>query len=454
MLLPWQHQAAHQPQQIALRDHSQGECFSWLQLQQLIDHKVDFLQNLPLKTGAALALSGKNSLDLLCFYLAALQLKLPVLCLNPAFTADKIQALCQANHISYWIDCQRDFALQYWQYADFPAQAWTLTLTSGSTGAPKAVVHHIQQHLANAKAVCELMDFQAGDCWLLSLPLYHVSGQGIVWRWLLQGAELALPSEDFYPNLLEATHASLVPTQAQRLLQYLAEQPQTAVKTRAILLGGAQIPAKICAKCTALGIKTYSGYGMTEMASTVFAKQNQGESGVGMPLADREFQIVEQELWLRGAGLALGYWQGKKLQPLINEQGWLQTKDKAHWDGKQLQLLGRLDNMFISGGENIQPEEIEALIQQYENVKQVFVLPQPDQEFGQRPVAFISFITEFNPQQVAELKAWLADKIEKFKQPVAYFALDFAEFSQGAIKISRATLQAKLSQLSTDSRTT
>ena len=66
----------------------------------------------------------------------------------------------------------------------------TLTLTSGSSGSPKAVVHSIKNHLANAEGVCELLNFKQGDSWLLSLPLFHVSGQGIVWRWLSQGATL------------------------------------------------------------------------------------------------------------------------------------------------------------------------------------------------------------------------------------------------------------------------
>lgn len=69
-------------------------------------------------------------------------------------------------------------------------RAATLTLTSGSTGSPKAVVHSISAHLYSAEGVCELMQFEKSHSWLLSLPLFHVSGQGIIWRWLLKGATL------------------------------------------------------------------------------------------------------------------------------------------------------------------------------------------------------------------------------------------------------------------------
>jgi O-succinylbenzoic acid--CoA ligase len=64
----------------------------------------------------------------------------------------------------------------------------SMTLTSGSTGLPKAAVHSASAHLASAAGVLALMPFAAEDDWLLSLPLFHVSGQGIIWRWLLAGA--------------------------------------------------------------------------------------------------------------------------------------------------------------------------------------------------------------------------------------------------------------------------
>ena len=76
-----------------------------------------------------------------------------------------------------------------------------MTLTSGSTGLPKAVVHNVSAHLANAEGVCALMNFGKDQSWLLSLPLYHVSGQGIVWRWLYAGATLVYRKRIFI-NLL------------------------------------------------------------------------------------------------------------------------------------------------------------------------------------------------------------------------------------------------------------
>ena len=289
-------------------------------------------------------------------------------------------------------------------------KAATMTLTSGSTGLPKAVVHNIFAHLANAEGVCALMNFGKDQSWLLSLPLYHVSGQGIVWRWLYAGATLVLPKEDFYQSIGYVSHVSLVPTQLQRWFDYLTEYPQP-IQTQAVLLGGTQIPVKLTQMLSELDIRSYSGYGMTEMASTVFAKQSDGKIGVGQPLLGREFKLMNEEVWLKGAGLAMGYWRDGRIDPLTNHEGWFQTKDKGQWLDDELVIQGRLDNMFISGGENIQPEEIEKVIAQSDLVKQIFVLPKHDEEFGHRPVAIVEFHTSFNESAVESLNVFFTRAI-------------------------------------------
>ena len=106
-----------------------------------------------------------------------------------------------------------------------------------------------------------------------------------------------------------------MPTQLQRWFDYLIEHPQST-QTQAVLLGGTQIPVKLTQALNELGIRSYSGYGMTEMASTVFAKQSDGKVGVGQPLLGREFKLVNEEVWLKGAGLAMGYWREGHIVPL------------------------------------------------------------------------------------------------------------------------------------------
>ncbi|MDO4430753.1 MAG: o-succinylbenzoate--CoA ligase [Lonepinella koalarum] len=449
-MFPWQqHANSHRQFETALQDFSQGVAFDWRTLSEKIDEAAIWLKQNQVVIGVGVALEGKNSFALLCYYLAALQLNARVLLLNPEFSQEKKDKLLRHNQVSLLVKFEQNqphFSLlkDGVVNTDF---ACTMTLTSGSSGFPKAVVHKVQAHLDNAQGVCELMQFQSIHSWLLSLPLYHVSGQGIVWRWLLQGAELQLPSEDFYASVLNATHVSLVPTQAQRLIDFLQKMPQSAVKLQRVLLGGAVIPVEITEKLTALGIQSYVGYGLTEMASTVCAKPANGEKGVGCPLHGREVDIRCEAVFLRGAGLALGYWKEGNIEPLTDKQGWFESKDRGMWQDNQLHILGRLDNMFISGGENIQPEEIEQLMLQFPLLEQVVVLPVDDPEFGQRPVAMVKFSGEasvnvLEKSKVEELRLFLRNKIEKFKQPIEYFPLQTEYLGQ--IKISRTELKKQL----------
>ena len=225
----------------------QGDAFTWHQLLKKTQQISTYLQHLGVKPQKGIALCGKNSLELVLFYLAAIQIGARVLMLNPMFPLEKRIALCQAYNADFFFTtvhaecvteqqkCGQIFkcfftfsdaikqAEKIDAFGDFPVnltQPATMTLTSGSTGLPKAVVHNVQAHLANAQGVCNLMQFGATDSWLLSLPLYHVSGQGIVWRWLTTGATLVLSGDDFYAAVNQVTHVSLVPTQVQSRLQY------------------------------------------------------------------------------------------------------------------------------------------------------------------------------------------------------------------------------------------
>ena len=445
---PWQAFAQNSAyaDQVALRN-SQGDPFTWAELAEKINQVEAFLLQQGVTAQSAVAFCGKNSEQILFLYLAVIQLGAKILGINPAFPQEKREELCHVYGVDF---CYQTEDIHYLatkalpeHNADF-TKAATMTLTSGSTGLPKAVVHNVSAHLSNAEGVCTLMNFGKDQLWLLSLPLYHVSGQGIVWRWLYAGATLVLPKEDFCLSIGEVSHVSLVPTQLQRWFDYLVEHPQP-IQTQAVLLGGTQIPVKLTQALSELGIRSYSGYGMTEMASTAFAKQSDGKIGVGQPLLGREFKLVNEEVWLKGAGLAMGYWRNGYVDPLTNAEGWFQTKDKGQWLDNELVIQGRLDNMFISGGENIQPEEIEKVIAQSDLVKQVFVLPKYDEEFGHRPVAIIEFHTSFNESAVESLNVFLQGLLERFKQPVAYYELP-QDLIQGAIKISRKALADWLSQ--------
>ncbi|CAI1725929.1 2-succinylbenzoate--CoA ligase [Serratia ficaria] len=444
---PWRHWAQRQPQATALIVGRQP--VSWLALRRQVDELAAHFQHQGVQAGSGVALCGNNSHPLLLAYLALLQCGARLLPLNPALPAAQLTALLPELAVAFAFSPDALPALPTCvipltspstepRRADPPSwdprRLATLTLTSGSSGMPKAAAHSYANHLASAAGVRQLMDFRRQDRWLLSLPLFHVSGQGIVWRWLSAGAALVV--RDRLPlaeALAGCTHASLVPTQLWRLLA----QPLAGLRLKAVLLGGATIPPDLTGQAEAAGIRCWCGYGLTELASTVCAKRADARPGVGLPLAGREIKLVDEEVWIRADSLALGYWRDGGLQPLADAQGWFRTRDRGVMAQGELRILGRLDNLFFSGGEGVQPEDIERLLLTHPQITQAFVVPVDDAEFGQRPVAVIDSAT---PLTLGALLAWSQGKLANFQRPAALFALP-DELKQGGIKISRRRLQ-------------
>ncbi|WP_261816900.1 o-succinylbenzoate--CoA ligase [Vibrio gallicus] len=316
----------------------------------------------------------------------------------------------------------------------------SLIFTSGSTGSPKAVAHTVHNHLASATGIQHQFSFDKQSCWLLSLPMYHVSGLAIVWRWLVSGCRLQL-KKDKGLDLDGVTHTSMVPTQLQRALD------SNAVGTlQKVLLGGAIIPHQLATQASQCGIETWAGYGLTEMASTVTAKRVNGLDSAGYILPKRDLKLIAQRIWVKGETLAVGYWQQGRLLPLATSNGWFDTKDLGLWCDNELAIIGRADNMFISGGENIHCEEIERVLLSHPLIEQAFIVPVSDKTFGHRPMAMVSCVTT-DSSDTEHLDACLKNELDqlcmqqlqRFKRPIGYGLIPKSLLSQG-IKVSRKQL--------------
>ncbi|MEQ5041749.1 o-succinylbenzoate--CoA ligase [Providencia manganoxydans] len=446
---PWQHWASQQPSAIALL--TDDSALTWLQLSEKITALAECFYQQGLRNSQTVILRGKNSPQLLLSQLAILRCGAKVLPLNPRQPELLLKDLLPHLDIDFVIDFD-DGLLNLFSYPElqfietnpsYPQQISylpcfdhvieqpaTLILTSGSTGLPKAALHSMHAHFDSANGVLQAMDYQMNDCWLLSLPLFHVSGQGILWRWLLRGAKLAVKSACLIESLQGVSHASLVPTQLWRLLEQTESRSLTL---KQVLLGGATIPTSLTDLAASKGIDCWSGYGMTEMASTVCAKRADGRKGVGQPLSGKQVRLVDNEIQIKSHSQALGYWFDGKIKPLNTLEGWLKTNDKGAYIDGEYQVLGRLDNLFISGGECVQPEDIEAVINSHPAVKQSFIIPIDDKEFGQRGVAVVD-VSE--TQILSEIADWLKDKLTPYQFPVHFYRLE-SQLKSSGIKVSR-----------------
>ncbi len=284
---------------------------------------------------------------------------------------------------------------------DAPA---TIIFTSGSTGRGKACQHTIGNHVFSAAGSNQNISLLPGESWLLSLPLYHVAGIAVLFRCLLSGAAIAIPTVErsLAENILrlEPTHLSLVATQLQQLVQQPALLPRLQ-GARAILLGGSAFPQPLITKALDFKLPIYKSYGSTEMASQI-TTTGPNEAGSrfhtsGKLLPYRDLTIKHDgEILVKGKTLFQGYLQDDQIFPIVDKDGWFHTGDLGRIDEQgYLTVLGRKDNMFISGGENIYPEEIERVLESYDGIEQAFVVPVENDTYGQRPVAFIKLKADY-----------------------------------------------------------
>ena len=440
---PWRHWRQLRGEAPAVRLND--VVLNWRQLCAEVDALAGGFRAQGVNEGEGVLLRAYNQPSALLAWLALLQCGARVLPLNPQLPPSLLAALLPSLDLRYALVLNGDpLALDFVPLAlqrtagDSPL-LWreerlaSMTLTSGSTGLPKAAVHSCRAHLASAEGVLAMIPLASDDDWLLSLPLFHVSGQGILWRWLLAGARLTVGERQPLEQALQGcTHASLVPTQLWRLLNSEAD-----VSLKAVLLGGAAIPVALTEQARARGIRCWCGYGLTEFASTVCGKEADGAPDVGQPLPGRALKIVEGEVWLRADSMAAGYWRDGGVLPLVNEQSWFATRDRGELREGKLTLLGRMDNLFFSGGESIQPEEVERVLLAHPQIQQAFIVPLDDAEFGQRPVAVVECDAQCD---VTALAVWAQDKLARFQQPVRWLALPDS-LKTGGIKISRRALR-------------
>ncbi len=323
----------------------------------------------------------------------------------------------------------------------------TIVFTSGSAGEAKAALHTFGNHYFSALGSNANIALAPGDRWLHSLPIYHVGGLSILFRCLLAGATVALPDPDVPLGKTiarsRATHVSLVSTQLLRLLR---EEASDLSGLKAILLGGGPIPTSLLEEALSRRLPIHTSYGLTEMASQVTATppgaSREALRTSGRPLPHRELSISGSgEILVKGETLFAGYVEGDAIDPASDTDGWFHTGDLGELDADgYLRVRGRKDNLFISGGENVQPEEIEEALCRIEGVEEAVVVPVPDTEFGARPVAFVR-TAGVEPEDLARA---LEPVLPRFRIPIAFHG--WPE-EAGGMKVDRAFFRERARRL-------
>ena len=279
-----------------------------------------------------------------------------------------------------------------------------IVFTSGSSGQARPIVHSLGNHAASADGAQARVAFGPGQRWLASLPLHHVGGLAILFRALRSGGAMALrrQNEDLEHAIVrtQPTHLSLVASQLTDLLHSKSRPLARALEAvQAILLGGGPVPASLIEAAELRRIPVHATWGMTETTAQVATAKAYDAQSVGAVLPGRRLRIVDEEIQVAGPTLALGRVQDSRLLPLCMSDGWFRSGDLGQLipaqDGEErLVIHGRRDRRFVSGGENISPEEIEEALLSLPGIRAAIVVDVPHERWGKRPVAFVSSQTD------------------------------------------------------------
>jgi O-succinylbenzoic acid--CoA ligase len=296
-----------------------------------------------------------------------------------------------------------------WPAIPFRQEASAI-FTSGSTGKPRGIVHTVGNYIYSALGTDEFIGLNTSDRWLLSLPLFHVGGALIWVRTLLSGSACILPDS---PHHLEAairqyrpTVISLVPAQLIRLIDN--DETITILQgMKTIMLGGAPSPAWLIDKSLDLKLPIMPTYGCTESCAQVTGvprgSSRQAYHSAGQVVPYRDLRFSENSLIeLGGKTLFKRYLHDLKSNPL-DQDGFFKTADSGAIDKDgNLVIHGRTDGVFISGGENISPPEIENFLLQQDGINTAMVVPVTHQEFGLTPWAFIETSLPFDEKSIRD----------------------------------------------------
>ena len=216
--------------------------------------------------------------------------------------------------------------------------------TSGSSGAPKEVALTAHAAQASAAASHQFLDAKAGQGWSLLLPTNHIAGVNVLVRAIELGSSITERNFDY---------TSIVPTQLFRAMNEAGDLLGELQNAQAVLVGGAAIDPDLLRRAKDSGINVITTYGMSEMSGGCVYN--------GQPLHGVEVEIREEgRIALRGPMQAHGY-LGSQL-PLADLDGWFLTNDAGHLDDGKLTVLGRIDDLIISGGEKISLSSIDAFL--------------------------------------------------------------------------------------------
>ena len=425
---------------IACVDLQTGERLSYAELDALAGRCAGHLERL-LEPGARVAILARNCIETLVLHFACIRARQILVPLNWRLAGAELQAQVRDATPSILV-YQDEFAAQAHEAAEGakldlvaiapfmasvesaqplipkprdPDAPVTLLYTSGTTGKPKGVIVTEANAWTTALNFSFANDVVPRDVLLCDMPMFHVAGLfGVARAALFMGATVLI-SDRFSPATtlarlsdpkLGITHVFAVPQMAASMIQDPAYASADLTRLKAVVIGGAPLPKVIVERLLADSITPVEGYGSSE-AGTIMAMPVDRETiarkagSCGVPAMMIDVRIVDSagrdvndgetgELWLKGPSVTPGYWNQPETNARAFSDGWFKTGDAAQRDADGFyRIVDRWKDMYISGGENVYPAEVEGVLAELDDIAEAAVIGVADNRWGETGCAFV-----------------------------------------------------------------
>ncbi|WOI36381.1 AMP-binding protein [Alteromonas sp. CI.11.F.A3] len=463
------YQAKFRPDSLAVHDLTFVRAWSFSEFNQLVGKFASYLLKRGIKRGDRVACISKNRAEVIALHFACARAKAIFVPLNwrlALFEIESLLADCEPT-IVFGDDKAAEIGIAFEPIGnliedtenlvvddalEFDNDAACLILySSGTTGQPKGAIHteaSLMETILNSTLLYEVDQHSA---FLNESPMFHIIGLISSVRPVLYNGGKLVISDGFIPErtldrlsdpILNITHYFCIPQMANSLRQVSSFDPSRLKNLKALLTGGAPHPEVQIRRWLNDGIAIVDGYGMSEAGSVLgmphkldLIDKNAGCVGINPPrisirLHDAQGKTIKVgelgEVQLKGPNLFIGYWGKETLfENSFTADGWFETGDIAVQNSLGCyRIVDRKKDMFISGGENVYPAEVEAIALKHPHVLECAMIGVPDEKWGEVGCLFIVCQTNINALDHDGLMHYLTAHIAKYKVPKSLVVLE------------------------------
>lgn len=458
------------PDKRFLREHNSDRSWSYAEFNQAAERCAHYLiHDLEMLKGQRLAIYSKNRMEYFLLYFAAVKLGIIIVPLNFRLTPTELDVLLTDAEPQVFFH-EREYTDQVEMLRSLPENCRMLEIeslagmldaiepvkkiellpididqndlvmilyTSGTTGVPKGAMISHKMLFWNAVNTGLRLDINSSDHTQAFSPLFHTGGWNVLFTPFLHHGASHTILDSFDPELtlelIEKEKSTIlfgVPTMLQMMTDSPNFEHTDLSSLRYAIVGGAPMPLPLIEIWHKRGVPIRQGYGLTEVGPNCFSLNQDAatrkQGSIGFPNFYLDARIVSEdgvekgidqpgELCLRSPVVTPGYWRKPAETAAAITDGWFHTGDMARKDSEgYYYIVDRKKNMFISGGENVYPAEVEALLVQHPDIKAVAVIGIPDEKWGEVGKAFIVSSHRFSIEEISD---FCLKSLAKYKVP-------------------------------------